>query len=122
MTHYKRIGLDTSKAVFTVHGIDAQEQPILRLNLRRAQMVPFFRKLAPAIIALGLAAVPTTGRVSSQRLAIWCVWFHRGMSNPTSNEAGMIATTRQPSARRLGVRGCISCQSNPSTSKRKAWF
>ena len=52
MTQYKRIGIDTSKAVFTVHGIDQEERPVLRTNLRRAQMIPFFTKLAPTTIAL----------------------------------------------------------------------
>ena len=27
MTQYKRIGIDTSKAVFTLHGIDQQDRP-----------------------------------------------------------------------------------------------
>ena len=45
MTQYKRIGIDTSKAVFTLHGIDQQDRPVLRINLRRAQMIPFFKKL-----------------------------------------------------------------------------
>ena len=52
MTQYRRIGIDTSKAVFTLHGIDQQERPILRVNLRRAQMTPFFKKLPPTVIAL----------------------------------------------------------------------
>jgi transposase len=52
MTQYKRIGIDTSKAVFTLHGIDEQDRPALRLNLRRAQMISFFKKLPPTIIAL----------------------------------------------------------------------
>src|SRR5258708_11802232 len=52
MTQYKRIGIDTSKAVFTLHGIDQQDRPVLRINLRRAQMISFFRKLPPAVIAL----------------------------------------------------------------------
>jgi transposase len=54
MTQYKRIGIsiDTSKAAFTLHGIDQQERPILRTNLRRAQMIPFFRKLPLTVIAL----------------------------------------------------------------------
>ena len=30
MTQYKRIGIDTSKAVFTLHGIDQQDRPVLR--------------------------------------------------------------------------------------------
>jgi transposase len=52
MTQYRRIGIDTSKAVFTLHGLDQQERPLLRINLRRAQMIPFFKKLPPTIIAL----------------------------------------------------------------------
>ena len=45
MTQYKRIGIDTSKAVFKLHGIDQQDRPVLRINLRRAQMISFFRKV-----------------------------------------------------------------------------
>src|ERR1700680_4693450 len=52
MTQYKRIAIDTSKAVFTLHGIDQQDRPTLRINLRRAQMIPFFKKLPPTEIAL----------------------------------------------------------------------
>jgi transposase len=52
MTQYKRIGIDTSKAVFTLHGIDQEERPILRTNLRRAQVISFFKKLPPTAIAL----------------------------------------------------------------------
>jgi transposase len=52
MTQYKRIAIETSKAVFTLHGIDQQDRPVLRLNLRRAQMIPFFAKLASSEIAM----------------------------------------------------------------------
>jgi len=52
MTQYKRLGIDTSKAVFTLHGIDQQDRPVLRINLRRAQMLPFFKKLSPTKIAM----------------------------------------------------------------------
>lgn len=52
MTQYKRIAVDTSKAVFTLHGIDQREQPALRINLRRAQMTSFFKKLPPTEIAM----------------------------------------------------------------------
>ena len=52
MTQYKRIGIDTSKAVFTLHGIDQQDRPVLRINLRRAQMIPFFKKLPPNEIVM----------------------------------------------------------------------
>ena len=52
MTQYKRIAIDTSKAVFTLHGVDHADRPILRTNLRRAQLIPFLRKLPPAEIAM----------------------------------------------------------------------
>jgi transposase len=52
MTDYKRIAIDTSKAVFTLHGIDQQERPVLRINLRRAQLLSFFAKLPPTEIAM----------------------------------------------------------------------
>ena len=52
MTQYKRIAIDTSKAVFTLHGIDQQDRPVLRINLRRAQMIPFFAKLPRTEIAM----------------------------------------------------------------------
>ena len=52
MTQYKRIGIDTSKAVCTLHGVDQQDRPVLRINLRRAQMNPFFAKLPPTEIAM----------------------------------------------------------------------
>src|SRR6202790_2215309 len=52
MTQYKRIGIDTSKAVFTLHGIDLQDRPVLRINLRRPQLLSFFKKLPPTEIAM----------------------------------------------------------------------
>jgi transposase len=47
-----RIGLDTSKHVFQVHGVDENEQPVLRRQVRRSEMEQFFGKLAPARIGL----------------------------------------------------------------------
>jgi transposase len=42
-----RIGLDTSKHVFQIHGVDENEQPVLRRQLRRGEVAKFFAKLAP---------------------------------------------------------------------------
>jgi transposase len=47
-----RIGMDTSKHVFQVHGVDEREQPVLRRQLRRSQVEKFFTKLAPTRIGL----------------------------------------------------------------------
>jgi transposase len=47
-----RIGMDTSKSVFQLHGVDSVEQPILRRKLRRGQVLPFFSDLPPAQVAM----------------------------------------------------------------------
>jgi len=47
-----RIGIDTSKHVFQLHGVDAAEKPVLRRQLRRADMLMFFEKLPPTSLAL----------------------------------------------------------------------
>jgi transposase len=49
-----RIGMDTSKRIFVLHGVDAAEQPVLRKKLRRSQVIEFFRNLAP--IKIGIEA------------------------------------------------------------------
>lgn len=56
MTDIIRIGLDTSKSVFQLHGVDRLEQPVLRKQLARREMIRFFEKLPPTIIALEACA------------------------------------------------------------------
>ena len=47
-----RIGMDTSKHIFQLHGVNAAEAPVLRKKLRRKDMVALFEKLAPTVIAI----------------------------------------------------------------------
>ena len=47
-----RIGMDTSKSVFQLHGVDAAEQPVLRKKLRRRQVLEFFAKLPPTRVGM----------------------------------------------------------------------
>src|SRR6266446_6095932 len=54
MDHIIRIGMDTSKHVFQLHGVNAAEEPVLRRKLRRNDMVVFFEPRGPAI---GLAVL-----------------------------------------------------------------
>jgi transposase len=44
--------MDTSKHIFQLHGVDAAERPVLRKKLRRKEMVAFFEKVAPTVIAI----------------------------------------------------------------------
>lgn len=52
MEQVMRIGMDTSKSVFQLHGVDAGEKPILRRRLSRREMVKFFEQLPPTKIAI----------------------------------------------------------------------
>ena len=52
MDQITRIGMDTSKRFFQVHGVDAEGRAVLRRQLTRAQVLPFFEKLAPTLVAI----------------------------------------------------------------------
>ena len=52
MDQVDRIGMDTSKHIFQLHGVNAAEVPVLRKKLRRREMVPYFEKLVPTEIAI----------------------------------------------------------------------
>ena len=52
MEHICRIGMDTSKHFFQLYGVNAAEEPVLRKKLRRKDMVAFFEKLAPTVVAI----------------------------------------------------------------------
>ncbi len=46
------IGIDLAKNVFQVHGADDKGRAVLRKQLKRAQMLPFFAKLSPCRVGL----------------------------------------------------------------------
>ena len=46
------VGLDLAKNVFQVHAINAAGEVVVRRALRRAQMLPFFEKLAPCLVGI----------------------------------------------------------------------
>ena len=52
MTNITTIGLDLAKSVFQVHCADRDGQPVMRKKLRRAQVLEFFRKLPPCLVAM----------------------------------------------------------------------
>ena len=52
MNQISRIGMDTSKHIFQLYGVNSVEAPVLRKKLRRKEMVAFFEKLAPTVIAI----------------------------------------------------------------------
>lgn len=52
MEQITRIGMDTSKNVFQLHGVNEAEEPVLRKKLTRREMVRFFEKLPPTVVAI----------------------------------------------------------------------
>ncbi len=50
------IGLDIAKNVFQVHGVDEAGEVVLRKQLRRSQVMPFFDKLPPCLVGIEACA------------------------------------------------------------------
>lgn len=81
MTRIARIGIDTSKSVFQLHGVDEGEKIVLQRQLRRQEVLRFLGKLEPTSIgpsagsgqASRRAAPAITGRLSCKPSATrWC--------------------------------------------------
>ena len=64
------IGLDLAKHVFQVHAADERGQCVQRKQLKRRQVLAFFAKLAPCVVAMERAGRPITGRARSKSLAM----------------------------------------------------
>ena len=52
MNQFIRIGMDTSKHILQLHGVDAAERPVLRKKLSRKQVLEFFAKLPATVIGM----------------------------------------------------------------------
>jgi transposase len=50
--HIKRIGLDIAKHVFQIHGVDRFEKVLVRKQLRRVQVLDYFKSIAPCLIGI----------------------------------------------------------------------
>jgi transposase len=56
MNDVTTIGLDLAKNVFQVHGVDASGETVICRQLRRRQVIPFFRTLPPCLIGIEACA------------------------------------------------------------------
>ena len=77
-----RIGVDTSKQLFQVHGVDGSEGVVLRQQLRRGEMERFFGALP-----LWFKATALSLRGEIHRLVYRCF-------TPTGNHSGSPAWCR----------------------------
>jgi transposase len=62
--HVTTVGLDLAKHVFQVHGIDQDGQVLIRRQLRRGELIGFFRRLSPCLIGMEACSTATSGRES----------------------------------------------------------
>ena len=56
MTEVITIGVDIAKSVFQIHAVDDAGEPVIRRQLRRRQVLPFFRKLPSCLIGMEACA------------------------------------------------------------------
>jgi transposase len=56
MTEVSTIGLDLAKSVFQVHGVDVAGETVIRRQLMRRQVLPFFRKQPACLVGIEACA------------------------------------------------------------------
>ena len=56
MNEVTTIGLDLAKNVFQVHGVDGAGDVVISRQLRRRQLLPFFKKLPPCLVDIEACA------------------------------------------------------------------
>ena len=50
------IGIDLAKNVFQIHGVSTEGEPVIRRQLRRSQVLPFFKKQPPCLVGMEACA------------------------------------------------------------------
>lgn len=55
MKEISKVGVDLTKSVFQLHGVNKAGEPVLRRQLRRSQMLEFLQRL-PGVCLIGMEA------------------------------------------------------------------
>jgi hypothetical protein len=106
------IGLDIAKSVFQVHGVDAQGNVAVRRQLKRRQVLPFFKKLSPCLV--GIEACATSHHWSRELQTLGSRPDSRGTRDvDVLNSPG----TANRSPRRSPCRRDHLCRSGPGRSR-----
>ena len=107
------IGLDIAKNVFQVHGVDCAGDVVIRRQLRRRQVLPFFKKLPGCLV--GIEACATAHHWARQLIGLGHgvklmpphyvrPYVKRGKNDAADAEAICEAVTR-PTMRFVAVKG-----------------
>ena len=115
MEQINRIGMDTSKHFFQLHGVNAAEKVVLRKKLRRKEMVVFFEALAPTVIGIeacgashhwapGLSSVDFGHEVKLIAPQLVKPYVKRGKTDTADAEARFCAAMSGPTIRFVPVK------------------
>jgi transposase len=110
------IGLDIAKNVFQVHGIDAAEKVIVRKQLRRGQMLAFFKALQPCLVGMEACATSHYWARELRKLG------HQVRLMPAKDVKAYVKRNKNDAADaqaiwRYGGRPCVLFRSNRSSSR-----
>ncbi len=113
MSEVITVGLDLAKNVFQVHGIDAEGIVVIRRQLRRSRVLPFFAKLPPCLV--GIEACATAHHWARQVIGLGHAvklmppryvkpYVKRG-KNDAADAAAICEAVRRPNMRFVAVKG-----------------
>jgi transposase len=112
------IGVDTSKRFFQLHGVDTSERVALRRRSTRAQVLPFFEKLAPTLGAMEACGAAHHWARALTQAGHEVRLIAPQLAKPYVAGGKTMRPMRQRCARRQRGRKCASCRRNPRMSRR----
>jgi transposase len=107
------IGLDLAKNVFQVHGVDVEGNVVIRKQLRRRQVMGFFRKLAPCLVGVEACAtchhwareLGALGHEVRIMPAHYVKAYVKRNKNDTADAEAICEAVTRPSMRFVAVKG-----------------
>ena len=107
------IGIDLAKNVFQVHGVDAAGAVAVRRQLRRAQVLPFFKKQPPCLV--GMEACATAHHWARQLIELghevkltpptYVKPYVKRSKNDAADAAAICEAVTRPTMRFVSVKG-----------------
>ncbi len=107
------IGLDLAKTVFQVHGVDDEGTVVIRRQLRRSRVLPFFRKLPPCLV--GIEACATAHHWARQLIGLghrvklmplhYVKAYVKRNKNDMADAAAICEAVTRPTMRFVAVKG-----------------
>ena len=107
------IGLDLAKNVFQVHGVDAEGNVVIGKQLRRRQVLPFFKKLPPCLV--GTEACATAHHWARELIGLghevklmpphYVKPYVKRGKNDAADAAAICEAVTRPSMRFVAVKG-----------------